>query len=130
MLVIEKGALTTQMGIALRVLIAVLFVVFLVCVLKLVSRDKLLLKYSLLWLLLFAIGLVGALLPEVVYWISGLTGFISPSNFIFLISIVLLLAISLSLSVAVSRATIAIKNLTQRVAILEKELRDGRSESD
>ena len=130
MLVIEKGALTTQMGIALRVLIAVLFVVFLVCVLKLVSRDKLLLKYSLLWLLLFAIGLVGALFPEVVYWISGLTGFISPSNFIFLISIVLLLAISLSLSVAVSRATIAIKNLTQRVAILEKELRDSRSDSD
>ena len=86
-LVIEKGALTTQMGIALRVLIAVLFVVFLVCVLQLVSRDKLLLKYSLLWLLLFAIGLVGALFPEAVYWISGLTGFISPSNFIFLISI-------------------------------------------
>lgn len=58
-LVIKKGALTTQMGIVPRILIVVIFVVFLISVLKLVSRDKLLLKYSLLWFLLFAIGLVG-----------------------------------------------------------------------
>lgn len=57
-LVIKKGALTTQMGIVLRILIVDIFVVFLISVLMLVSRDKLLLKYSLLWFLHFAIGLV------------------------------------------------------------------------
>ena len=42
--------------------------------------------------------------------------------FLFLGAIVLLLAISLSLSVAVSRHVLAIKSLTQRIALLEKEL--------
>ena len=40
----------------------------------------------------------------------------------FLGAIVLLLAISLSLSVAASRHVLAIKNLTHRIALLEKEL--------
>lgn len=110
------------MNIILRALIAVIFIIFLVCVLKLVSRDRLLLKYSLLWILLCMVGLVCDLFPELVFWVSDLTGFISPSNFIFLISIALLLAVSLSLSVAVSRSAIANKNLTQRIALLEKEL--------
>ena len=114
------------MNIILRVLIAVIFVVFLVCVLKLVSRDRLLLKYSLLWILLCVVGLVCDLFPDLVFWVSSLTGFISPSNFIFLISIALLLAISLSLSVAVSRSVITNKNLVQSVALLEKELQKLR----
>ena len=49
-------------------------------------------------------------------------GFVNPANFLFLGAIVLLLAISLSLSVAVSRHVLAIKSLTQRIALLEKEL--------
>ena len=51
-----------------------------------------------------------------------LFGFVNPANFLFLGAIVLLLAISLSLSVAVSRHVLAIKSLTQRIALLEKEL--------
>ena len=112
------------MGVVLRVLLAVVFVVFLTCVLKLVSRDKLLLKYSLLWILLCIVGLVCDLFPGIVYWASNVLGFITPSNFIFLVSIALLLAIALSLSVAVSRSVVANKNLTQRIALLEKELRE------
>ncbi|OUO60424.1 DUF2304 domain-containing protein [Olsenella sp. An270] len=110
------------MSVVLRVLVAIIFVVFLICVLKLVSRDKLLLKYSLLWILLCVVCLACDLFPEIVYWASGVFGFLSPSNFIFLVSIALLLAISLSLSVAVSRLTIANKNLAQRIALLEKDL--------
>lgn len=110
------------MSIVLRALIAIIFVVFLICVLKLVSHDKLLLKYSLLWILLCGVCLVCDLFPGIVYWASNVLGFITPSNFIFLVSIALLLAIALSLSVAVSRSVVANKNLAQRIALLEKEL--------
>lgn len=110
------------MSVVLRVLVAIIFVVFLICVLRLVSKDKLLLKYSLLWILLCVVCVICDLFPEIVYFASGILGFISPSNFIFLVSIALLLAISLSLSVAVSRLTIANKNLAQRIALLEKDL--------
>ena len=114
------------MSVILRVLIGVIFLAFLISVLKLVSRDKLLLKYSLLWILLCVVCLVCDAFPGIVYWASELLGFVSPSNFIFLISIALLLAISLSLSVAVSRSVIANKNLTQRIALLEKELEEAK----
>ena len=57
-----------------------------------------------------------------IYYCSTAIGFVNPANFLFLGAIVLLLAISLSLSVAVSRHVLAIKSLTQRIALLEKEL--------
>ena len=116
------------MSVVLRLLVAAIFIVFLICVLRLVSKDKLLLKYSLLWILLCVVCVICDLFPEIVYFASGILGFISPSNFIFLVSIALLLAISLSLSVAVSRLTIANKNLVQRVALLEKDLECAKSE--
>ena len=116
--------------IVLRLLIAVVFVSFLLCVIRLVSRDKLLLKYSLLWILLSVVIFVCDAFPEIMYWASDVLGFISPSNFIFLVAIALLLAIALSLSVAVSRATVANQNLTQRLALLEKELEERREAKD
>ena len=49
----------------------------------------------------------------------------TPSNFVFLVGIIILLAIALSLSVVVSKQVLSIKNLTQRIAILEKEAHDA-----
>lgn len=113
----------------MRILVAIADLVFLMCVLKLVSQDKLLLKYSLLWILLCLVVLACDAFPEIMYWAADLIGFISPSNFIFLVAIGLLLAITLSLSVAVSRAVVANKNLTQRLALIEKELERTEFES-
>ena len=112
----------SSVNIILRAGAALLFGGFLVYVLRLVSKGRLLLKYSLLWILLCTVALICDAWPQLVYFISDSIGFVTPSNFIFLCAIVLLLAICLSLSVAVSRHVIAVKNLTQRVAILDKEL--------
>ena len=112
---------------ALRICAAIFFLGFLVYVLGLVSKGKLQLKYSLLWILLCLVILVCDAFPGIIFFFSKLLGFITASNFMFIVAIVLLLAICLSLSVAVSRLVIAVKNLTQRIAILEKELKSGRS---
>ncbi|MDO4849094.1 MAG: DUF2304 domain-containing protein [Coriobacteriia bacterium] len=118
------------MNVVLRLGAALFFGVFLVYVLKLVSKGKLLLKYALLWMFLCAAALICDVWPGIIYAISGAVGFISPSNFVLLGAVVVLLAISLSLSVAVSRHVLAVKNLTQRVAILEKELESKAGDSD
>lgn len=110
------------MNVVLRLGAALFFGVFLVYVLKLVSKGKLLLKYALLWMFLCSAALICDVCPQIIYVISGAIGFISPSNFVLLGAVVVLLAISLSLSVAVSRHVLAVKNLTQRVGLLEKEL--------
>lgn len=111
----------------LRICAAVFFFGFLAYVLRLVSRGKLQLKYSLLWILLCVVILVCDAFPEIIFCFSELLGFITASNFMFIVAIVLLLAICLSLSIVVSRLVVAVKNLTQRVAILEKELETGEA---
>ena len=113
------------MNFIVRLCLGILSVVFLAYVLRLVAKGRLLLKYSLLWLVLCFAMLICAIFPGVVFFLSDLSGFITPSNFVFLVSIIILLAVALSLSIVVSKQVRSIKNLTQRIAILEKEARDS-----
>lgn len=112
------------MNIIIRICLGILSVAFSAYVLNLVAKGRLLLKYSLLWLILCLAMLICAIFPGVVYALSDLTGITAPSNLVFLVGIAILLAIALSLSVVVSKQVLSIKNLSQRIAILEKETQD------
>lgn len=107
------------MSAALRIFLLAIAVVFLIEVLRLVSAGKLQLKYSLLWMLLSIILMVCAIFPELVYVFSGCFGFQSPSNFVFLVSIVGLIGICLSLTVIVSWQARDIRFLLQKVTLME-----------
>ncbi len=91
-------------------------------ILRLVSRRKILLGYSLLWFLLAIILIICPLFPEPIFQLARLFGIELPSNFIFILAIICLLAICLSLSVIASRQTAYQKTLVQEVALLNKEL--------
>ena len=91
-------------------------------VLRLVSRRKILLGYSLLWFLLAIILIICPLFPEPIFQLAHLFGIELPSNFIFILAVICLLAICLSLSVIASRQTAYQKTLVQEVALLNKEL--------
>ncbi len=106
----------------MRVLAALFLVVFLYYVVKLVRKGRLRLRYSVLWLFLGAAALLVDAFPNLLYWASGVIGFAAPSNLLLVVAVAVLLAICLSLSVSVSRSVVAIRNLTQRTAILEKEI--------
>lgn len=115
------------MGLIFKACIAVLMVIFLIHLFNLIKDGKLLLKYSLLWLLLCILVLICDAFPCIASYASEFAGFITPSNFIFLIAIIILTAICFSLSIAVSRSSVAIKNLSQEVALLEKEVNLSKS---
>lgn len=117
------------MSIALRVLMVAISVVFIGFVVRLVGKGRLLLRYSLTWLALGLVCLLCSLFPEIVYAISGLVGFVTPSNFILVIGLLLLLVVALSLTAVVSRLSTANKNLVQRVALLEKTIEFSRGDS-
>lgn len=55
-------------------------------------------------------------------YLSSAMGFATPSNFIFVLGFVFGILIMLSLSLIASKQADAIKNLTQRVALLEKDI--------
>lgn len=88
-------------------------------VLYLVKRRKLQLRYSLLWLALAFVVLFCSLFPTLLFDVARALGFEAPSNFIFFCAALFLIAISLSLSMIISKQTNAIKNLAQRIALLE-----------
>ena len=109
-------------------LASVVLGVLLFCyVLRLVSRRKILLGYSLLWFLLALILIICPLFPEPIFQLAHLFGIELPSNFIFLLAIICLLAICLSLSVIASRQTAYQKTLVQEVALLNREIESLKS---
>lgn len=111
----------------LQVVVIVIALVFLAYVVHLVIRERLLLKYSLLWMALTVVIVFCAIVPEPLFELSGLVGFTTPSNFIFLIGLFFLIAISLSQSAIASKQAIKIKNLVQEQALLEKRIRSLES---
>ena len=104
---------------ALRFVASVACLLLFVYVIHLVKRERLQLKYSLLWLALGATVLVLALMPDPLFTLGRMMGFETTSNFIFFTGFMFLLLIALSLSAIVSKQATAIKNLTQRIAIIE-----------
>ncbi len=110
------------MIISLRLCVGVVCLLMFIYVLSLVKKERLLLRYSLLWLALALVLILCALFPGPVFEVAKLFGFATASNFIFVVGFVFLLLICLSLSSVISKQTVSIKNLTQRIALLEKEL--------
>lgn len=110
------------MSAALRIFLLAIAIVFLIEVFRLVSAGKLQLKYSLLWMLLSLILIICAVFPGIVSAFSALLGFQAPSNFVFLVSVVGLLGICLSLTVIVSWQARDIRQLIQRVTLIQEDL--------
>lgn len=106
-----------------QALVIAFCIVLLFYVVHLVASDRLLLKYSLLWFFLALLLLVAAVFPDALFSLAFLFGFETPSNFIFFLGLFCLMAIALSLSVIVSRQATRIKNLTQRMALLDFDRR-------
>lgn len=113
----------------LQIITIILCIAFFAYVVHLVAQEKLLLKYSLLWMALTVAILLCALFPLPLYQASSLLGFETPSNFIFFIGLFFLLAISLSLSLIVSKQASKIKNLVQEQALLTKRFDEINAKS-
>lgn len=107
---------------SLWIAVALMCLLFLICVVWQVKTGKLLLRYALLWLVLAVVIMLAALFHNCIYPISDMLGFEAPSNFIFLIALFFLLAICLSLSIIVSGQARKIKSLVQNLAILENKV--------
>lgn len=113
----------------LQITAIVFSVLFAIWVCIQVSKKRLQLKYSLLWLLLSLVVLVVAIIPSPVFYLSEILGFEKPSNFLLFCGIFFLMAISISLSAIVSKQAEKIKSLVQDLAILESKIEDSNSKN-
>lgn len=107
-----------------KVVALVVGVWMLLLIIELVRRRKLREEYSWLWLMTGTGILILALWFDLLKWITHLVGAVTPSSTIFLFAFLFLIFISLHFSVVISKLSERNKELAQRYALLELELRE------
>ena len=109
------------MSLPLRAFLIIVSLAFLFFVLLMVRRNRFLLKYSIVWVVLAVLGVVAAIFPDGIGWISRSLGFETPVNFIFLVAILILMVASLVFVAALSKQSLLIMKLVQEISILRAE---------
>ena len=113
-----------MLAIQLRVTILIAVILYFTIIVKMINNKTLNLKYTLLWILPGIIMLVVMLFPEIAGKVANLLGISLAINAVLFIGGFFVLVIILSLTAIVSKQTTRIRDLTQKLAILEKDLRD------
>lgn len=111
-------------NIVLSVVFLILSIAFLLYTVYQIKRNKLLLKYSLMWILLSILLLVFAIIPQPIFSLAHMLGFGVSSNFIFTAAIFFLLLLCLGQSRAISQQVAKTIRTTQEIALLNKRLED------
>ena len=107
-------------------ILAVILYFFLLFVL--LKKNRLILKYSLLWVFSGVLMLVLALFPGLLTELARLVGVYDPVNALFAVITFCSILVMVSLTSIVSNQNEKIKRLVQQIAILEKEEHDEARE--
>lgn len=105
-------------------------ILFLFLIIKHLKKAKLTTDIAVLWII-WGIGIVLiSVFPSIVEWISKLLGIVTTINTLFLIMIFLLYCLVFYLFIKVSDLENKVKNLTQYIALTEKNERNERDKSE
>ena len=113
----------------MRIQIIAIIVLILAFVLLIgqIKKKKLDLKYSLAWMLLDIVLIILATFPDLIILVSKGLGIQTPSNMVFFCGFIFSLIIIYVLTVAISKMSDNIRCLTQKIALLEKEIQEKES---
>lgn len=104
------------------ILISILFIVFVMfLILYFIRKDKIKVKYSIVWLLLFAFLLVCLIIPGFLEFLTEFLGFQTPSNMIISLLLAVLVVINISLTGIVSSQDKKVRLLVQEVSMMKKK---------
>ena len=118
------------MKISLRMGLTVASILVFVAIALLVSKKKLNIKYSIVWLVWALLLIFMAIFPETFYGISKLLGIELPVNAVFLIMIGLLYGLTLFVYIMISKHNEEIIKLTYEISVLKKELDELKKKNE
>lgn len=116
------------MSLALKIVSISFLVILIIVILSLLKKDRITIKYAIVWLFPSIILLIFTLIPGFLNWTTKLLGFQTASNMVFALLIALLLMISIVLTVIVSNQKNQIRKLIQEVSILQKKVKNINEE--
>lgn len=114
------------MSMNLRIGIMLVAIFLIIVTLIILKKEKIPVKYSLIWLFSGIIILLVAFTPEIFIFVANSIGFKTMSNLIIGMFIVLLLMITMSLTMIVSDQKRKITLLIQEVSILKENINDEK----
>ena len=108
----------------LQIVAILVVLVFLLVVFLMLRKNRIALKYSLLWILSGVIMLVLAIFPGLLDGFSRLIGVYSSVNALFAVLLFCDVLLMISFTVILSKENREIVRLTQKMALMEKRIRD------
>lgn len=107
-----------------RILLIVVSLFTTYYILKRIRQSKLQIEYAIFWILFSGVLIVFSLFPWLVSMFTRLIGMQLPVNFIFLLFIFVLMVKLFFMTIELSTLENKVKDLTQELALEEKERRD------
>lgn len=111
------------MPITLRVLLILGAALAVWIVIGRIKKSKILMDDAIFWVVAAVVLLVPAVFPQIVIFCSNLLGFMSPSNFVFLVIVALLLMKVHSDSCEISLLKHKVEELAQEIALGDERTR-------
>ena len=118
------------MGTQLRSLIIITCVIALTVIINMIRREKLELKYCLIWIVTGLAILFMGCIPRSIDVMASILGVMTPINALFFVGLCFSLLIIFSLTIAQSRNSKRIKELAQKLALLEYEIEKYKAERE
>ena len=109
----------------LQTSIILIGIISLLTIILMIRKEKVDLKYSMLWIASSAIFILLAIYPAIPKWFARLLGIYEPSNAVFLILILFEFGLNFSLTIALSKQATRLKDIAQALALIEKQNRDN-----
>ena len=97
-------------------------------ILKKIRQSKLQIEYAIFWIVFSVILLIFSVFPFLVALVTRLIGMELPVNFIFLLFILILILKAFFQTIETSALENKVRNLTQRLAIEEKDRQEELAE--
>lgn len=105
----------------LRILLVIGAFLMLYVVVTRIRKKKILMQDAIYWVVLSFLLVLAAIFPGVIIALANVLGFMSPSNFVFLVIVALLLIKIFSNSAEISMLRHKVEELTQESALHNKE---------
>lgn len=114
------------MSISLKIVSISFILLLIIMILHLLKKDKIIIKYSIAWLIPCIILLFFTIIPGFLSWTTKILGFQTASNMVIAMLIALLMMISIVLTVIVSNQKNQIRVLIQEVSLLKEKYKNEK----
>lgn len=119
-----------MLSLNLKIFLIVVEVIFLLVILINIRNKRLLLKYSLLWLVAIAMMICVVIFPQLLFYIRIFLGMEVVSNLVFMLGWLTLLALTFALTIIVSEQKKKITLLIEEVGILDNKIKELKNDKE